>query len=140
MLMDQYVRTAEMLREGQQVAETTLQQFHGTTGLLLAEIYSNLWTQGELQEMMRSMIKEHNRECRQDKHWGGRSLAGEGWTRGTFMERLGGALIDNIRLILVCVTVVVTAAIVWQQLPQLGAMIERQQGTLLGNVGRMPGR
>lgn len=117
MLLDQYVRTAAALREGRQVSSEAMSQFHGTTGLLLAEIYGDLWTQGELREMMMGMIREHHRDCRQQQSVGGKTLG----------ERLGDALIENARLIVVCVTVVVVAAIMWQQLPQLGQMIDRSR-------------
>lgn len=121
--LEPYVATAKKLQSGDQLSEDTMARFHGTTGLLLADIYKDLWSQEELRGFMRSMIDEHHTACALRS----RTAALPSVAREGFQAQLIGALIDNLRVILICATVIVVAAIIWQQLPQLGAMIEQQK-------------
>lgn len=125
--LEPYVATAKKLQSGDQLSEDTMARFHGTTGLLLADIYKDLWSQEELRGFMRGMIDEHQAACMLRSPTLAAPTTVSVTRPGGLQAQLAGALIDNLRVILICATVIVVAAIIWQQLPALGQMIERQK-------------
>lgn len=111
-LLADYERTADMLRSGVTVSAESLAKYHGTTGVLLAQVVRSLWTQTRLEEQMGAMLVRHESECKQKC-----STA----VPRTWRE----ALIDNIKSIIVALTIIALAAIALGRVQEIGDTINR---------------
>ena len=120
-LLNEYARTAKGLQDGNELSPERLNRFHGMTGLMLVSVYKRLWSEDALRDMMRGMIQQHASECPHHAAPQVQPPAAPVPPREAFAREI----IANTRTIIICATIIVTVATMWQQLPQLGDMLSR---------------
>ena len=111
-LLADYERTADLLRSGAAISSETLAKYHGTTGVLLAQVVRSLWTQARLEEQIDVRVARHEAECKK------RCPPS---TPRTWRE----ALIDNTKSIIIALTIVTLAAIALGRVQEIGDTINR---------------
>ena len=123
-LLKEYAGTAKDLKDGKELSQESMSRFHGMTGLMLVDVYERLWSEDDLRGMMRSMIQQHASECphhtaaaTQFQHPAAPPMP--------LRETYARAIAEKIGTIVICITIVVSLAIMWKQLPQLGDLLNR---------------
>lgn len=125
-LLERYVKTAQALSDGKQLPADQLAAFQGETGILLAEIYEQLWTKEELDRQMRELIDDKCRKCKQDRALDEQAkAAARALPQTTIKQQLGQALVANMRTLIVCATIIVTAAIIWDRVAALTDLVKQ---------------
>jgi len=114
-LINDYRRTAEQLQTGIAVPPDTLNKYHGTTGILLAHVVQSLWSQAELEARIDTSLRRHIEDCPHRRDLDSAKPA------TSFRD----VLLEHARLIIVCLTLVLTSAIVLGRVQEIAAVIDR---------------
>jgi len=121
-LLGKYVATARKLQDGQHVAADAMLEFHGTTGLLLAHMYGQLWSKSELSDTINTTIDEKCAACKAARAIVA-SQAAPAPVEQPLRVQFARALCENVKTLAICIAVILTAAIAFNQLPALGDLI-----------------
>ena len=105
-LLTEYESTAELLQKGVNVSAETMNKYHGMTGRLLAATMRNLWSQQELEEQIDKRVQKKCETC----------------NRVTVDGTWGEIIKRKASLLIVCVTVIVSLAIVCNRVDDLRSL------------------
>jgi hypothetical protein len=121
-LLSEYETTARNLASGGNVSAETINRYHGLTGQLLCHAVKSLWSQAELATAIDAGVAARCSHCENTQAI--RALRDSGRMPGaTPRDTLVAAVAGNLRAIVICLTIIIGAAIIRGQVTQLADLI-----------------
>lgn len=123
-LLTEYKEMAERLRRGEVIPAVDMSRYHGLTGLILVNTVLGLWSRDQLSIEIEAKIKAHcdslhsiAQDEKERRHTAATPFT---WTK---------FFADNAKVLIICVTIVITSAVIFNQLQKLGEFVNRVQTT-----------
>lgn len=125
-LLGEYKDTAKKLRDGAPIQPEAMQRYHGLTGLILVEAVTGMWSRERLGEEINTRVRAQRVECAS-------AVAAAAATQNPPPPPVpftwGKFFSDNAKVLIISGTVIITAAIIFNQLRSLADFLTRVQVT-----------